>query len=117
MNIEPLKSLLDIYQDKNKLLFHYLPNKTTDKLNNYQYINDIETLFLNDRIIIVNKSTGEIFKKGIIIKLTKEYFTIKTRNTNYKFKYNDYYIFHLPRKNKSQKNNRKFYEELLKSFT
>ena len=49
MNIEPLKSLLDIYQDKNKLLFHYLPNKTTDKLNNYQYINDIETLFLNDR--------------------------------------------------------------------
>ena len=116
MSIEPLKYLLDIYSDKHKVLIHYLPNKTTNKLNNYYYINNPETLFLNDRIIFVQKNTGKIYQQGIIIKITTNKITIKTRNSNISLPKENYYIFINPRKNKLQKNNRKFYQELLKSL-
>ena len=32
MSIEPLQNLLQIYNDKHKVLLHYLPNKTVKKL-------------------------------------------------------------------------------------
>ena len=58
MNIEPLLNLLQIYNDKHKVLLHYLPNKTITKLNNYQYVTNNESLFLNDRIIFIQKCLG-----------------------------------------------------------
>ncbi len=114
--MEPLKNLLDIYENKHKVLFHYLPDKTTKKLENYEYNSDNNNLFLNDRIFLVKKSSGLIEKKGIIIKITNDKITIKANQGNLSFNIVDHYIFKLPRKNKSQKNNRKFYEELLKSL-
>ena len=75
---EPLQNLLQIYNDKHKVLLNYLPNKTIQKLNNYQYVTNNESLFLNDRIIFIQKNTGKIYKQGIIIKITKKYITIKT---------------------------------------
>ena len=38
------------------------------KLNNYQYVTNNESLFLNDRIIFIQKNTGNIYKQVIIIK-------------------------------------------------
>ena len=113
---EPLKNLLQIYKDKHKILLHYLPNKTIKKLNNYQYVTDNESLFLNDRIIFIQKNTGNIYKQGIIIKITKKYITIKTRNVNISVVKDNHYIFINPRQNKLQKTNRSFYKELLKSL-
>tara|TARA_B100001123_G_C14736995_1_gene799349 strand:- start:274 stop:624 length:351 start_codon:yes stop_codon:yes gene_type:complete len=114
--IEPLHNLLQIYNDKHKVLLNYLPNKTIKKLNNYQYVTDNESLFLNDRLIFVQKNTGKIYQQGIIIKITTNKITIKTRNSNISLPKENYYIFINPRKNKLQKNNRKFYQELLKSL-
>jgi len=115
MNIEPLQDILKIYNDKHKVLFYYLPEETKAKLNNYEYINDLDSLFLNDKIAFIQKNNGFFFKNGIIIRITKTHITIKnTRNIN--LKKSDYYLFKLPRKNKSSKENRKFYEELLKSL-
>ena len=114
--IEPLHNLLQIYNDKHKVLLNYLPNKTIKKLNNYQYVTNNESLFLNDRIIFIQKNTGKIYKQGIIIKITKKYITIKTRNINLSVIKDNHYIFINPRQNKLQKTNRSFYKELLKSL-
>ena len=113
---EPLKNLLQIYKDKHKILLNYLPNKTIKKLNNYQYVTNNESLFLNDRIIFIQKNTGNIYKQGIIIKITKKYITIKTRNVNISVAKDNHYIFINPRQTKLQKTNRSFYKELLKSL-
>lgn len=116
MSIEPLQNLLKIYNDKHKVLLHYLPNKTVKKLTNYEYVEDLETLFLNDRLLFVKKSTGQLYKQGNIIKITKEKITIKTKTGNISLNKNEYYIFIHPRKNKLKKTNRQFYQELLKTF-
>ena len=116
MLIEPLKNLLEIYADKEKLLRHYLPDETTDKLNGYEYVYNLETLFLNDRLLFVTKKSGLYYKQGLIIKITDTHIMIKTRQSNLSLQKDEYYIFRYPRKNKLQKNNRKFYEELFKSL-
>lgn len=116
--MEPLKNILQIYSntDKQKVLLHYLPTETTKKLDKHDYIIDLEILFLNDRIIIVKKSSGKINKWGTIIKITDEQITIKDRNSNMSFYKQDHYIFRYQKKNKSG-DNRIFYEELLKSLS
>ena len=116
MSIEPLQNLLRIYNDKHKALLYYLPKETTKKLKNYNYVNDLSELFLNDRLLFIKKSTGLIYKYGIIIKITDTRITIKTNLGNISLLKNDYYIFINPRKNNLHKNNHKFYEELLKSL-
>tara|TARA_B100000123_G_C25654236_1_gene394652 strand:- start:458 stop:802 length:345 start_codon:yes stop_codon:yes gene_type:complete len=113
--MEPLKNILTIYKDKERILRMFLPESSTRHLNEYEYIYDLDTLFLNDRIIFIKKSTGEIYKKGTIIKITEDKITIKN-GMNISLPKNDYYTFRYLRKNKSKKNNRKFYEELLKSL-
>lgn len=114
--MEPLKNLLTIYEDKEKILRIFLPEISTKHLDEYEYVRDLDTLFLNDRIIFIKKSTGEIYKKGTIIKITEDKITIKN-GMNISLPKNDYYTFRYLRKNKSKKNNRQFYEELLKSLS
>ena len=116
MSIEPLQNLLQIYNDKHKVLLQYLPNETVKKLTNYEYVDDLETLFLNDRLLFVKKSTGQFYKQGYSIKITDSKITIKTKSRNISLNKNEYYIFIHPRKNKLKKINHKFYEELLKNL-
>tara|TARA_B100001063_G_C16610546_1_gene475502 strand:+ start:432 stop:779 length:348 start_codon:yes stop_codon:yes gene_type:complete len=114
--MEPLKSILSIYENKQKVLLQYLPQESVKILTNHEYVQDLETLFLNDRLIFIKKSSGKIHKKGVVIKITKEKITLKTNIHNVSLPKDDYYIFRYMKKNNSKKNNRKFYEELLKSL-
>ena len=114
--MEPLKSILEIYDDKQKVLLRYLPDDSTKALSNHEYVLDLDTLFLNDRLVCVKKSSGKIHKKGIVIKITEMKVTLKTTTMNISLVKDDYYIFRYLKKNNSKKNNRKFYEELLKSL-
>lgn len=114
--MEPLKNILEIYDDKQKVLLQYLPHESTKALSNHEYVQDLETLFLNDRLICIKKSSGKIHKKGIVIKITEMKVTLKTTTMNISLVKDDYYIFRYLKKNNSKKNNRKFYEELLKSL-
>ena len=116
MSIEPLQNLIRIYNDKYKALLYYLPNKTTNKLKNYKYVHDLSQLFLNDNLLFVKKNTGLIYKHGIVIKITDNKITIKTNLGNISLCKDDYYIFIKLRKNNLHKNNRRFYDELLKSL-
>jgi hypothetical protein len=114
--MEPLKSILDIYENKQKVLLQYLPSESVKNLSNHEYVQDLETLFLNDRLVLIKKSSGKIHKKGIVIKITEMKITLKTTTMNISLPKEDYYIFRYMKKNNSKKNNRKFYEELLKSL-
>ena len=115
--MEPLHNLLTIYGDKQKVLLHYLPNESTKKLDNHEYVEDLESLFLNDRLVFISKDTGKLYNTGSVIKITEDKITIKGRSrNNLSLKKEDYYIFRYLKKNKSKKHNRKFYEELLKSL-
>lgn len=114
--MEPLKSILSIYENKQKVLLQYLPPESVKALSNHEYVQDLDTLFLNDRLVCIKKSSGKIHKKGIVIKITEEKITLKTNIHNISLPKQDYYIFRYLKKNNSKKNNRKFYEELLKSL-
>ena len=111
-----LKPILDIYDEKKDVLTFYLDASIKDKIVDLDYLDDGHELFLNDRILFVQKNTGKIYQQGIIIKITKKRITIKTRNTNFSLPIADHYLFLNPRRNKLQNNNRKFYQELLKSL-
>jgi len=111
--MEPLKSLLNLYEDKESILKHYLP--VANYLENHEYVYDLDTLFLNDRLVFIKKSTGQLYKKGTIIKITEDKITIKN-GLNISLPKNEYYLFRYLKKNGSKKQNRKFYEELLKSL-
>jgi len=114
--MEPLKSILEIYENKQKVLLQYLPQESVKILTNHEYVQDLETLFLNDRLVCIKKSSGKIHKKGVVIKITNEKITLKTNIHNISLPKDDYYLFRYLKKNNSKKNNRKFYEELLKSL-
>ena len=113
--MEPLQNILNIYEDKEKVLRMFLPESSTKHLDEYEYVNDLDTLFLNDKLIFIKKSTGEFYKKGTIIKITEDKITIKN-GMNISLPKNDYYLFRYLKKYKSKKNNRQFYEELLRSL-
>jgi len=115
--MEPLKNILEIYENKQKVLLQYLPHESVKVLSNHEYVLDLETLFLNDRLVFIKKSSGKIHKKGVVIKITNTKITLKTTTMNLSLTKDDYYIFRYLKKNNSKKNNRKFYEELLKSLS
>ena len=114
MNIEPLKSILSIYKDKDKVFQDYLDTETSNKLKDYNYY-DIKNddLYLDNNIITVSKSTGKIYKKGKIISMNDNKICIKSIN-NITFDSNEYYIF--KKKQKYKKTNRNFYKALLNNL-
>ena len=117
MNIEPLKNILKIYKDKQKVLFAYLDSDTVSQLKDTLLYDDINNdIYLNDNLIFVSKNTGKIFKKGKTISIDENKITIKTQTNHLTLDSNQYYIFIKQRKNKSKKNNRDFYKALLNNL-
>lgn len=119
MNYEPLNHLLSLYDISNHdtILKNYLNDNINSFLNDYNYVTDLSDLFLNDRVIIIIKSTGKLYKQGYIIKIKENYIIIKTNLTNIKINIKDYYIFNKNKKYMSNKSKRKYYEELLNSLS
>lgn len=114
MNIEPLKSILLIYKEKDKVFEDYLDKETSNKLKNYYYYDEKkDDLYLDNNIITVSKTTGKIYKKGKIISINDNKISIKNVN-NITFDSNEYYIF--IKKQKYNKNNRDFYKALLNNL-
>ncbi len=111
--MEPLQSILKIYQNKDEVFKQYLPSKTIEKIQGSVFYNEKEeTLFLDENVTFVKKNTGLIDKKGKVICIRDDLITLKTINkANITMNKNEYYIFIQQRKNK--KNNRNFYKSLL----
>ena len=99
-----LKPILDIYDIKKDVLLFYLSPEIRSTVEEFEYLDDGHELFLNDKIIMISKSTGEIYKKGTIIKITEDKITIKN-GMNISLPKNDYYTFRYLKRYKSKKNN------------
>lgn len=114
--IEPLKPVLNLYKDKNKIFQNYLPEETVKKIKDHVYFDaDENELYLDDNIIMVSKDNGLFYKKGKIISIEENNLTIKYNNYNISINSDLYYIFI---KNKiNNKNDRKFYKELLNQLS
>lgn len=114
--IEPLQTLLKIYKEKHSCLLHYLPNETTSQFRNHEFLDEeFETLYLDEMIILVSKSTGLIEQKGKTIKINENQITLRVQNKyNLCFQKDDYYIF--KKQKRKKKNEKEFYESLLKNL-
>ena len=115
MNIDPLKSILKIYKDKNKVFQDYFDNETLKKISNkIYYEQDENDIYLNDNITFVKKNTGKFYKSGKFISIDNSRITIKTSNHYLTLDYSDYYIFIKQKKNKT--NDRDFYKALMNNL-
>lgn len=114
--IEPLQPILNLYKDKNRIFQNYLPTETVKKIKNHSYFDSDETeLYLDDKIVVVSKENGLFFKQGKIISIDENKITIKYNKYNITINSDLYYIFI---KNKiNNKNDRKFYKELLNQLS
>ena len=114
LKIEPLRDLLDIYSDKNSIFLYYLNDKVLQLLDgSIYYENDIDQLYVYDKIYCLDKSTLKVEHIGQIIYYSKNDITIK-KNSKYFMRIipEDYYIFY---KRKLKKNSKKdFMISLLK---
>ena len=93
-----------------------MPNETTDKIRNHIFLDEeFETLYLDEMILLVSKSTGLIEKKGRTIKINENQITLRIQNKyNLCFQRDDYYLF--KKQKRKKKNEKEFYESLLKNL-
>lgn len=114
LNYEPLKELLDIYSDKNKVFLEYLNNDVLQELDGCIYYEDnIDQLFIFDKIYCIDKSTLKIVYSGQIVHLSRSDINMKIKSKYFiRISPDDYYIFY---KRKIKKNSKKeFMVSLLK---
>jgi hypothetical protein len=116
MNIEPLKTILDLTNNKQNSIFFFLNDDIKSKLNNYYlYEENNDDIFVDQRIICIKKNDLSLDTKGLIITINKNIIGINVNNIYNKFiDKNLYYIF--VKNTKSKTDDRDFFENLLKQL-
>ena len=114
LKIEPLKEILEMYSDKNQVFLDYMNIKVLKTIEgSVFYEENIDQLFIYDKLYCIDKSTHNVSHEGRIIDYSKDDITIK-KNNKYYIRVNpkEYYIFY---KRKLKKNSKKeFMISLLK---
>ena len=108
---EPLKSIIDVTSDKKNTILYFLSLDLKKKLTEYNLCEDND-FYLNDFIICIKKNNLKNDFTGKITEICKNKLCLKVNNYNVKINPNHYYIFIKP--NTSKKNDRHFFESLLK---
>ena len=110
-----LKPILDIYDVKKDVLLFYLEPKVKQEVEDLDYLDDDNQLFLNDKVFLINQSTLELEHSGLIQAIKENIVTIKVKSTYaVHFQTQEYHVF-IKRK-KTKKNDREFYKALLNSL-
>ena len=111
--LDILQSIMKLSNDKKDTLLYFLDDDTCDKVRRYQYV-ETKDLYLNDSLICINKSILEIDFTGVIHLIKDNEIILKFNNYSRTINPNNYHKF--IKKRKSKKNNRRFFEELLKKI-
>lgn len=114
MDIEILKDLVNVSNNKKNTILYFLEKKEQQKLKNTEYV-QINSLFLDNKIYLVKKNTLELKYDGKLQYLKKNKIGIKINN-NYIIYLEDldnYYFFRNIIKNNNQT---LFYNKLLKQL-
>ena len=115
--IEPLRTILSLYKDKDKVLKHYLPETTVRKLSGFVY--EQGTIYLGETVCLVNRSTGlKGFSEnsGKVVSNREGYLTIALKTKTIRLRESEYYVFKKERVYKQRGNRRDFMEALLNSL-
>jgi hypothetical protein len=113
--IDILKPILDIYDTKKEVLLFYLDASVKAQVEDFDYLDDDNDLFLNDKVYCVNRSTLELEDIGFIQAIKEKKMTLKVKGKyGVHLNKDEYHIFIKRRKNK--KNDREFYKALLNAL-
>jgi len=112
INIDILKSILTISSDKYNTLLYFLDDNIKNKLKKYKLI-EYDDIYLNDKIILINKSTLQIDIIGKINNIDDKISIFKNNRTMH-FYPQYYYIFCKYNNNKNK--DITYFEELLKQL-
>ena len=104
---EPLKTIIDLTTDKRETIMFFLSPKQKTLLKDYELIED-NNFYLNDYIVLVKRNNLETEYKGKVICVDDDENRLTIKNPDV------YYIFIKP--NNSKKNDRQFFESLLKKL-
>jgi hypothetical protein len=110
-----LKPILDIYDIKKDVLLFYLDDKIKSQVDDFDYLDDENDLFLNDKVFLINKSTLELEHIGIIQAIKDNIVTIKIKS-KYSVHFNQTHYHVFIKRKKTKKNERDFYKALLNSL-
>jgi hypothetical protein len=113
--IDILKPILDIYDTKKDVLLFYLEPQVRFQVEDLDYLDDDNDLFLNDKVFCIKRSTLEVDVVGFIqaIKGTKISLKVKSRYGVH-VNQDEYHIF--IKRRKCKKNDRDFYKALLNAL-
>tara|TARA_Y100001958_G_scaffold43441_1_gene28862 strand:- start:1288 stop:1626 length:339 start_codon:yes stop_codon:yes gene_type:complete len=112
MNIEPLKSILEISNDKKETLMYFLPVDTKRKIVKCDL--EEKDFYINDRVFCIKRNTLELEIVGKIICIDDKNLGIKKQNMNVYIDSNKYYIF--VKYTKQISSQREFLKKLLETL-
>ena len=110
-----LKPILDIYDTKKEVLLFYLDPFVKEQVEDFDYLDDGNDLFLNDKIYCIKRSTLDIDVIGYIQAIKGKKISLKVKSKyGVHINQNEYHIF--IKRRKTKKNDRDFYKALLNSL-
>jgi len=112
INIDILKSIMDICDDKHNTLLFFLDDNIKKKLTKYKFIK-IHDLYLNDQTILIDKSTLQIEVLGKINNIDSNISIFKNNRTMH-YNPEHYHIFTKYDNNKNKEIS--YFKELLKQL-
>jgi len=114
LQYEPLKSILDLTENKQDSIVFFLKDEIKSKMNNYYFYDEKnKDIFINQLVICIKKSDLSLYMKGKIVSIKKNNIGINVNNLYTKYiPMNLYYIFLKDKKSKSS--DAEFFEHLLK---
>jgi hypothetical protein len=98
---EPLESLLNLYENKEEVLCHFLPGETIEQISKHTYLDLNDEIFVHEHLLCVSKQTGLLVCKGKIVDIKdmsdssggQKLFTIRSQGRNLRISSRDSYLF------------------------
>ena len=95
LQYEPLKSILDLTENKQDSIVFFLKDEIKSKMNNYYFYDEKnKDIFINQLVICIKKSDLSLHMKGKIVSIKKNNIGINVNNLYTKYiPMNLYYIY------------------------
>jgi hypothetical protein len=112
MDVDILENIIKISSNKKNTLLYFLKKDIQDKVKNYELLTSgNNNVYLLDTLICIRKDTLEIEYSRRISYIGENSIGLQKNNYSVYINPNEYYLFLKPAR---KKNNKKYFEELLK---
>ena len=110
-----LKPILDIYDTKKDVLLFYLDVAVKGQVEDFDYLDDDNDLFLNDKVYCISRSTLDLDVIGFVQAIKGKKISLKVKSKyGVHINQDEYHIF--IKRRKTKKNDREFYKALLNAL-